>query len=171
MFNINKMHNFEDIRMSLYLRFAVLLVVLPVMFSPEDGFAGKCKHKFYIVSLNDSYLNKKYKVRAFLFHPGLDTYIYGIPKMPKGWLYDLPDEHGYDTLIGTADTDKEAIDIGYFKDFFTFILLPDRYHTDLKPAFSITLYCSKPDGTPKILDLHPNDFKIKRIHKCPKWYY
>ncbi|MBF0456412.1 MAG: hypothetical protein HQK99_00770 [Nitrospirae bacterium] len=138
-------------------------------FSPEAGFAAKCEDKFYIISLKDSYLNKKYKVRAFFGYPG--NYTYGIPRMPKGWFYDFPDEHGTDSLIiGKADSDKEAIDIEFFKEFLT-IIIKTKYDLNKKPDFSMTLICNKPDGTPKILDLQTKDFKIKRIHKCLKWYY
>ncbi|MEO5361916.1 MAG: hypothetical protein H7843_15985 [Nitrospirota bacterium] len=146
-----------------------MLIVTSVVFSPEAGFSAKCKNNFYIISLKNSYLKKKYKVRAFFLNPGIRFYIYGINKMPKGWLYDFPDEHGFDSLIGTADTDKDAVDIGYFKDFFTFILLTDN-HLGLKPDLSMTLYCNKSDGTAKILELKTKDFKIKRIYKCLKWY-
>lgn len=154
--------------MSLSLRLVVLLFVSMVVFSPDAVLAAKCKDKFYVISLNDSYLKKKYKVRAFFVYPG--NYIYGIPKMPKGWLYDFPDEHGMESLIiGKAVTDKEAIDIGFFKDFLT-IIVRTKYDLNKKPDFSMTLICNKPDGTPKILDLQNKDFKIKRIHKCFKGY-
>ncbi|MBF0458537.1 MAG: hypothetical protein HQK99_11670 [Nitrospirae bacterium] len=155
--------------MLLCLRLAVVLVVSAVVFSPDAVLAAKCKDKYYVISLNDSYLKKKYTVRAFFFYPGLDSYIYGIPKMPKGWLYDFPDEHGYDILTSMADTDKSSVDIGYFKDFFIYNIGKD-YNPGLKPDFSMILFCNKPDGTAKILELETKDFKIKRIHKCLKRY-
>ncbi|MEO5359749.1 MAG: hypothetical protein H7843_04805 [Nitrospirota bacterium] len=135
----------------------------------KNELSAKCKDKLYVISLKDSYLKKKYKVRAFYLNPGLNFYIYGIPKMPNGWVYDFPDEHGFDKLIGTADTDKEAVDIGYFKDFFTFILLKDD-HQKSKPGLRMTFFCNKPDGTAKLIELGTKDFNIKIINKCPKWY-
>ncbi|WP_420264689.1 hypothetical protein [Candidatus Magnetominusculus dajiuhuensis] len=154
--------------MALYLRLTVILLFSSMVLPPTAGFAAKCKNKLYIISLKDSYLKNKYKVRSFFLYPS--NYIYGVPKMPKGWLYDFPDEHGTETLlIGTADTDKEAVDIGYFKDFLTIVVRTDADHNK-KPYFSMTLFCNKPNGTATILDLQNKDFKIKRIHKCLKRY-
>ncbi|MCG6551878.1 MAG: hypothetical protein L7F77_06085 [Candidatus Magnetominusculus sp. LBB02] len=171
MFNIEQMRilvNAEVKHMSLCLRLVVLLLVSSVVLSPEAGFAAKCENKFYVISLKDSYLQNKYKVRAFFVFPS--NYIYGIPTIPKGWSYDFPDEHGTESLIiGTAVTDKEAVDIEFFKDFFT-IIVRTKYDLNKKPDFSMTLICNKPDGTPKILDLQNKDFKIKKIPKCLKPY-
>jgi hypothetical protein len=115
--------------------------------------------------LKDSYANKKYKVRAFTLYPG--NAVYGIPKIPIGWLYGFYDEHG-ERLTATAETDNEAVDIGYFKEFLVFIILKDE--RDERPYLRMTLVCNKPDGTAKIIQLKTNDFKIKNIHKCMKKY-
>ncbi|MEO5361951.1 MAG: hypothetical protein H7843_16175 [Nitrospirota bacterium] len=149
------------------MRLVVLLVFSTVVFPIEARSSEKCKNQFYTISLKDKYIKKKYKVRAFFLSQ--NNYIYGIPKMPNGWLYDFPDEHGMDSLlIGTARTDKDAIDIGFFKDFLTYVIT--EYEPAIKPGFSMTLTCNKPDGTPELLVLGTKDFKIKIIHKCLKLY-
>ncbi|KWT91017.1 hypothetical protein [Candidatus Magnetominusculus xianensis] len=153
--------------MSLCLRLVVLLVVSSVMLSPQAGLAEQYKDKFYIISLKDSYSQKKYKVRAFYLDPGLNIDIYSIPKMPINWRYDYNYEHS-STLIAAAYTDREAVDIGYFKEFLTLILMPD--HPDEELYFSMTLICYKPDGTPKVLVLNAEDFFIREIHKSLKKY-
>ncbi|MCG6553458.1 MAG: hypothetical protein L7F77_14140 [Candidatus Magnetominusculus sp. LBB02] len=153
--------------MTLCLRLAVFIVASTVEFSPATVLAAKCKNQFYTISLKDSYLNKKYKVRAFFLYQ--DNYIYGIPKMPKGWFYDFPDEHGMESfIIGTAVTDKEAVDIGYFKDFLTYVIT--EFEPERKPDFSMILICNKPDGQAEIIKLRTKDFKIKIIHKCLRMY-
>jgi hypothetical protein len=129
----------------------VLIVVSSVLFSPEAGFAAKCKNKFYIISLKDSYAKKKYKVRAFFLYPNP---VYSIPKMPKGWRYAFNDKLS-NRLIAAAETDKEAVDIGYFKNFVTLIIT--EYDIREKVDFSMVLICNKPDGTPLILVLETKD--------------
>lgn len=149
------------------MRLIVLFVVSSMVNVPESGYAAKCKNQLYIISLKDLYLKKKYKVRAFVLYQS--NYIYGIPKMPNGWLYDFPDEHGMDSLlVGTAYADKEAVDIEYYKDFLTYIIT--EFEPKIKPDFSMTLFCNKPDGNAIILELETKDFKIKRIRKCLKRY-
>lgn len=151
--------------MSLCLRLAVLLVVSSVILTPEAGIAAKCANKFYLISLKDSYLKKKYKVRAFFLYPR--TEVYNIPKIPKGWIYGFKDELST-RLIAAAQTDKDALDIGYFKNFITLVRAA---HGECNGKnFSMVLICNKPDGTPMILVLETNDFKIRRIHKCLNMY-
>lgn len=148
--------------MSLCLRLVVLLIASSVVFSPGAGLAAKCKNQFYIVSLKDSYLKKKYKVRSFFLPAGSD--VYGITKMPNSWIYTFPDKSGY-RLIGLAETDDDALDIGYFRDFLSVIETKDE-----KPSLGMTMICNKPDGTAMILKLKTKDFKIKKINKCFKRY-
>ncbi|KWT91014.1 hypothetical protein [Candidatus Magnetominusculus xianensis] len=148
--------------MSLSLRLMVLFIVTSAVFSPESGFAAKCKDQFYIISLKDQYLEKKYKVRAFFLYQGYD--VYSITKMPNGWIYTFPDKQG-DRLIGLAETDHEAVDIRYFKDFLSIIIIKDD-----KPYLTMTLICNKPNGTVELLKLETNDFVIKQINKCFKRY-
>ncbi|MEO5361616.1 MAG: hypothetical protein H7843_14425 [Nitrospirota bacterium] len=144
------------------MRLTVLLVVSTVLLSPKAGFAAKCKDQFYIISLKDAYLKKKYKVRAFFF---IGTDVYGVTKMPKDWLYSFPDKQGY-RLIGLAETDKEVLDIGYFQDFLSVIMTK----SDEKPYFSMMLIGNKPDGTVELLKLETRDFTMKKINKCFKRY-
>lgn len=70
--------------MSSCLRLAVLLIIPLAVFSPKDGLAGKCKNKFYTVSLKDTLLKKKYKVGAFFLD---NADVTRIPKIPRGWRY------------------------------------------------------------------------------------
>ncbi|MCG6551222.1 MAG: hypothetical protein L7F77_02750, partial [Candidatus Magnetominusculus sp. LBB02] len=80
----------------------------------------------------------------------------------------LNDERTYE-FVAAAYTDKDAVDIGFFKDFLSFILAPDSIEKEL--FFSMTLICLKQDGTTKILLLDAKDFKIKEIHKRLKTYH
>ncbi|MBF0458085.1 MAG: hypothetical protein HQK99_09340 [Nitrospirae bacterium] len=149
--------------MSLYVRLAVLLIISLAVFSPKDGLAGKCKNKFYTVSLKDSYLKKNYKVRAFFFDTGYG--IYGIPKIPGGWRYDFNEDSSF-AVIATSYSDKDAIDIKYFKDFFTFIITP--YIRGEKKYVAMKLIYIKPNGISELKVLDTKDFVIKEIHKCLK---
>lgn len=149
--------------MSLYVRLAVLLIISLAVFSPKAGLAGKCKKKFYTVSLKDSYLKKNYKVRAFFFDAGYG--IYGIPKIPGGWRYDF-DDVSLCGIIATSYSDKDAVDIKYFKDFFTFIITP--YMRGEKRYVTMKLIYIKPNGISELKVLGTKDFVIKEIHKCLK---
>ncbi|MEO5359743.1 MAG: hypothetical protein H7843_04775 [Nitrospirota bacterium] len=135
-----------------------MLVVSLVVFSPEYVLAKKCKKKFYTISLKDSYLKKKYKVRAFFFGGGSNI----ISKIPSGWHYSV-DEESIDDLIAAAYTDKDAVGIDYFKDFLTFVLIPGE-----KLYITMKLIYLKPNGTSEIMVLHAKDFVIKDTHKCLK---
>jgi hypothetical protein len=137
-----------------------------VVFSPQAGLAENCKNNFYIISLKDSYAMKKYKVRAFFVDPGLSAYFYGIPKIPKGWHYSFNDERSIG-LVAAAETDREAVDIEYFKDFLTIYKRNEKtiYDPYEQPNVSMELICNEPDGTAKVLELKTKDFEIKRIHK------
>lgn len=148
--------------MSLYVRLAVLLIISLAVFSPKTVHAGKCKNKFYTISLKNSYLKKNYKVRAFFFDTGYA--IYGIPKIPDGWRYDFNENTLY--VMATSYSDKDAVDIKYFKDFFTLIITP--YIRGNKRYVTMKLIYIKPNGISELRVLGTKDFVIKKIHKCLK---
>ncbi|MBF0459350.1 MAG: hypothetical protein HQK99_15780 [Nitrospirae bacterium] len=130
-----------------------------------EQLAEKCENKFYSISLKDSYLKKKYKVRLFFLDS--DREFYSVPKIPKRWHYGFND--GLSTgLIAAAYTGKEAVDIEYFKDFLTFAVT--EYRPEKEIYFKMKLICHKPDGTPEIIVLKTEDFVLKEIHKCLKEY-
>jgi hypothetical protein len=93
--------------------------------------------------------------------------VYSIHRIPIGWLYGFYDKH-YDILNAAAETDNEAVDIGYFKNFLVFI--KTNYSFDEQLYLRMTLICNKPNGNAKVIQLETEDFKIKRIHKCLKKY-
>ncbi|MCG6552455.1 MAG: hypothetical protein L7F77_09015 [Candidatus Magnetominusculus sp. LBB02] len=147
------------------MRLIVLLVVSSVVFSSAAGFAEKCENKFYTISLKDSFLKKKYKVRAFFLES--DRLIYSMPKIPIGWHYAFNGERAIE-LIAAAYTDKDAVDIGFFKDFLTFAVTEGRPEKEIYFEMSLTYY--KPNRTPEIKVLHKDNFIIKEIRKCLKEY-
>lgn len=152
-------------RMSLCFRLVLILIILSLVLLPTYIHAERCNDKFYTISLSDSYLNKKYKVRAFFLDS--DREFYRVPKIPKGWYYGFND--GLSTgLIAAASTDKEAVDIEYFKDFLIFAISEGRPEKEL--YFRMKLIYHKPDGTTEIVVLHTNDFNKKKINECLKDY-
>ncbi|WP_420264686.1 hypothetical protein [Candidatus Magnetominusculus dajiuhuensis] len=151
--------------MSLYSRLVVLLVVSSVVLSPVAGFEEELKSKFYTMSLKESYLKKKCKVRAFFLDS--DREFYSVPKIPKGWHYTFNGERSVG-LIAAAYTDKEAVNIEYFKDFLIFVISEGRPEKEI--YFEMTLIYYKPDGSPEIIVLQTDDFIIKEIHKDLKEY-
>ncbi|MEO5359746.1 MAG: hypothetical protein H7843_04790 [Nitrospirota bacterium] len=155
--------------MLVLMRILVIFIVSSIVFTPSAVFTEELKSKFYIVSLKDTYANKKYKVRAFFLDHDSNIDIYSIPKMPDGWHYHFNDDRSTE-FIAAAYTDKESVDIGFFKDFISFILRSWSNEQDHELYFSMTLIYYKPDGTPEIKILQTQDFIIKEIHKGLKAY-
>ncbi|MBF0457443.1 MAG: hypothetical protein HQK99_06070 [Nitrospirae bacterium] len=148
--------------MSLCLRLVVLLVVSLAIFSPEAVIAEQCDYKLYSISLKDTLLKNKYKVRAFFLG---NADVTRIPKIPRGWRYGFHDQLSYG-LIASACSDKYAVSIDYFKDFLTIVYAPE--HPDEKLYLNTKLIYIKPNGTSEIMVLHTKDFVLKEIHKCLK---
>lgn len=143
------------------LRLVLLLVVSSALLSPVAGFAEKCDYKLYSVSFKESYLKKKYKVRAFFLYDAGG--VVRIPKIPRGWSYGFHEQLS-DGLIATASSDWNTVGIGYFKDFLIFAFAPKTPNEKLQ--LDMKLVYNKPNGTSEIMVLDTKDFDFKEIHKC-----